>query len=120
MRRARRKDEEQRLSRQPTPLERVDLRERVLIRNAPPSELRPAVIQQLASIDLIEAIERALGPGLPHARHQRDGSVSLPREVGDHRLAARSHQRRVGKLVSHLDAGDEAQMREPRRPAEGR
>ena len=46
----------------------------------------------------------------------------MPRalEVGHHRLAFLGHQPRVGFGIAHLDAGHQAQVREPRRSAEGR
>ena len=108
-----RKDDKYRGAGAVAALERVEPGQRVLIRNAPPSKLRPLVLEVIASVDHVETVKGAFGPRLPHARHQRHRAVAAAREVGDDRVALRGHQGGVCVLVAYLDAGQQAQMRQP-------
>src|SRR5207249_3102726 len=69
---------------------------------------------------VVEAVEGAFGPALTQARHQRDGSIPMPREIGDDGVTVLDHQPRVGLRIAHFDARHQADVREPRRSAEGR
>src|SRR5207244_4236731 len=50
-------------------LERIELRERELIGDRKPAELRAAVIETSGAVDVVEAVEGAFGPALTQARH---------------------------------------------------
>ena len=72
-------------------------------------------------VDVLEAVERALGPADEEPRHDRDGAVAAASEQLDEGVALLGHEAHVGGGVPHLGAREQADVGEPRlAPERGR
>ena len=100
-------------------LQLVEPRERELVRHRPPAELRSAILHPVAVVDLVEPVERALGPWVIVARHCRDRAIAIALEGRHHRVARLRHHHDVGVFVAHFHAGQQADVRKPGGAAEG-
>src|SRR5207245_2333468 len=87
----------------PRDLERVQARDRKLIRNTPPSERWSVVLQSLVAIDVVESVEAALRPVLLQTGHDRHRPIAMTRERGHQSVALLRHQQHVRILVSGFD-----------------
>src|SRR5439155_11256449 len=90
-----RKKYKQRRARGSVELELIELGEDELIRDCEPAERRTAILQAVAGVDVVEAVEGAFGPGRPDPRQQRNRSIAVSRKGLRQRVAMLGHQQRV-------------------------
>ena len=100
-------------------LGRVDPREGVLVVDVPPPERRPPVVEARVVVDVLEAVEGALGPTHQETRHDRDGAVAAAPEQLHQGVPLLGHEAHVVGGVAHLRPREQADVGEPRLAAEG-
>ncbi len=120
MRADRREEDKPRCPRTSNELQLVQLRQRVLIGDAPPAEVRAVVIQGALAVNLVESIEDTLRPFALQPGHQSNYAIAVSGKAIGQDLAVLREQQVVGPVVLYRATGQKAHVGEPGRAAERR